>query len=570
MTVLGRLLPLLLAVVIVFFASVPTPAAVTNEDCLGCHDTLKNVSHGGVGCLDCHSSITELPHAEKLTKPACAACHDRVKNLYSADIHKTKGLDCGACHNAHYAQKEKKGCVTCHSKVSHAALPEKQRHLGSLACVACHGKPDGTKMKVRVSFKGGRAPSASSVDKDGNGIVDEAEWKQLQGALQEVSKGKGSPEKSFVVTGGFHTVTAKRVDCGRCHSAGGFFKEAALTIVDSNSYELKIDPRIFLRAFPSQQEFGRTVHGRAGVTCGDCHGAAGEPTKPGSGAWAIDSAVCAKCHQDIEKVYGLSQHAKLNAARCTDCHSPHSLRPYRELRAQERVAVCARCHGDYLKRHSWLPNTTLHFGYLECATCHSPRSEKSMVYFFADKSGDRKAPLTYSQLTTASGEDPLAFVEAQKAGPNGYDTGIGNLFTTLRARDKSAIIDASIIVTKVYHDYSETRLKERECITCHSREAGFYDSMLFQIPGKENVRYVPMKGTLFSSYPIGTAVDFFLLGEDKLTKKDFATFLGLKRGSEPPRALGFKLIDLFGLVVMFLALAAICVHAVLRIFMVKR
>jgi predicted CXXCH cytochrome family protein len=569
-TVRGRLLPLLLAVVIVFFASVPALAAVTNEDCFGCHDTLKGVSHGGIGCVDCHSSIKELPHAEKLPKPACAECHDRVNDLYNADIHKTKGLDCGSCHNAHYVQKEKKGCVTCHRSVSHAMLPEKQRHLRDLSCTACHGKPDSARIKVRVSFRGGRAPSPSSVDKDGNGIVDEREWRQLQTAFQETSKGKGTIEKSFVISGGLHTVTAKRVDCARCHSAGGSFREATLTVADSKSYELKIDPRVFVRAFPSEQDFGRTVHGKAGVTCTDCHGPATESAKPAQGAWAIDSKVCAKCHQEVEQVYGLSQHAKMDVAKCVDCHNPHSLRPYRELRAQERIAVCARCHSDYLKRHSWLPNTALHFGYLECATCHSPKSQKSMVYFFAKKSSDKKTPLTYGQLSAVSGKDPLAFVEAQKAGPNGYDTGIGDLFTALRGEDKSTIIDASIIVTKVYHDYSETRLKEKECITCHSREAGFYDSMLFQIPGRENIRYVPMKGTLFSSYPIGTAVDFFLLGEDKLTRKDFATFLGLKRGSQPPAPLGFKLIDIFGLVVMLVALAAICVHVILRIFLVKR
>lgn len=563
-------------------------AAVTNEECLGCHDTLGDVSHGGAGCLDCHSTVTDLPHAEKLPRPACAACHEHVAALYKSDIHETKGLGCAACHNAHHAGKEEKRCATCHNRVSHATLPGKEKHLGNLACVACHGKPEKTQLKVRAEIRGARAPDAAHVDRDGNGIVDPAEWQRFEASLRGASETKAAAEggvgglrKRYVVTGGSHTVAGKRVDCARCHSAGGYFNDATLTVADSTSYTLRLDPRIFVRAFPSEKDFSRTVHGKSGVTCADCHGAA-KTARPGSPAWAIGSSACTKCHEDIERVYGLSRHAKMGAARCLDCHDPHGLRPYRELRAKERMAVCARCHTGYLTRHSWLPNTALHFGYLECATCHSPGSGKSMVYFFARKSDGAKTPLAYNQLAAAAGEDPLAFVESlasieaavrggrQKAGADGYDAGIGRLFTALRERDRGTIIDASIIVTKVYHDYSETRLKEKECVTCHSREAGFYDSMFFLIPGKESVRYVPMKGTLFSSYPIGTAVDFFLLGEDKLTKRDFATFLGLKRGGAPGEALGFKLIDLAGLVVLLLVLAAFCIHIALRVLLVKR
>ena len=108
------------------------------------------------------------------------------------------------------------------------------------------------------------------------------------------------------------------------------------------------------------------------------------------------------------------------------------------------------------------------------------------------------------------------------------DASIGKLFTVLRKRDTHAIIDASIIVTKVYHDYSETPTKEKGCLPCHSREAAFYDSMFFAIPEKGSTDYVSVKGTLFSSYPIGTFVDIFLLGEDKLTKADFGPSSGEK------------------------------------------
>ncbi len=548
-------------VLVALFLVAPARAAVTNEDCLGCHDTLKGVSHGGAGCIDCHSAITDVPHAEKLPKPVCATCHPQEAGHYGKDVHKTQGLDCEKCHNAHNPDTDKKECITCHGKVSHAGLPATERHLSNLACVACHAKPDKTRLVVQVIIKGSEAPAQTSVDRDSNGIVDKAEWQRFRQALQGSTKGSTLIETSYKATGGLHTISAKPAACATCHGEGGYFKDASLRVSDSKSYQLRIDPRIFIPVLPSAEEFSLTVHGKNGVTCTDCHGS----EKKTDHGWSIDSSVCARCHDDVTKAYSSSAHGRLGAAMCLDCHNPHRIRTYKELTARERINVCARCHTGYIKRHEWLPNTTLHFSYLECATCHSPRSEKSMVYFFARESAGRKTFLSYDRLTALSQADPIDYVESHKTTNDGNDAGIGALFTLLRKQDKDAVIDASILVTKAYHDYSEIPVKEKRCVTCHSREANFYESMFFAIPGKESTHYIPVKGTLFSSYPIGTAVDLFLLGEYKLEKRDFATFMGLGKGGQAGEHLGFKLIDLFGIVVILLALFGVCIHVILRI-----
>ena len=173
--------------------------------------------------------------------------------------------------------------------------------------------------------------------------------------------------------------------------------------------------------------------------------------------------------------------------------------------------------------------------------------------------------IPYDRLTALSQADPNDYVESHKTASDGNDAGIGALFTLLRKHDKDVVINASILVTKAYHDYSETPVKEKQCVTCHSRQANFYDSMFFVIPGKESTDYIPVKGTLFSSYPIGTAVDLFLLGEDKLEKRDFATFTGLGKSGQARERLGFKFIDLFGIVVILLALFGVCIHIIVRI-----
>jgi hypothetical protein len=211
-----------------------------------------------------------------------------------------------------------------------------------------------------------------------------------------------------------------------------------------------------------------------------------------------------------------------------------------------------------VRRHAWLPNTSLHFDYLECATCHSPQSKKSLVFYFVRKSPAEKVKLSYDELVALTGQDPARAFGEQQGSP---DAQIGRLFTLLAQRDKTVTIDASIIVTKAYHDYSETHPRERECVTCHAREAHFYDSMLLLLPGRNSSTYIPVKGTLLAKYPIGTSVDFFLVGEEKMKKGDVYKFLHL-RG---PWELGLKLIDFFGLMTILVVLVGVAVHVVLRL-----
>lgn len=561
-----RILPAFLAVLLLLFFSIECRAAIKTEECLECHDTYKGYSHGKTGCADCHSAITSLPHPDKLPKPACATCHHKTVSSFDEGLHKRKGLECKDCHNTHFPLKEKKFCVSCHADASHETLPSAKKHLAGLPCIACHGKPASTELRVQIEVRD-RSVTVPNVDRDGDSSVNKAEWHAFDDLLQTKLKDKYSLRKLYVVSGDAHVIEEKPVPCARCHSIGGYFGRALLQVTGAAHFELQTDPHIFIPELPSGNDFGQTVHGKNGVICADCH----ISQKRIAEGWSENTGVCVKCHKEVAGVYGSSVHSKKGATHCVDCHNPHRIKAYRELRAEERVAVCSRCHKDYIRKHEWLPNTSLHFDYLECATCHSPLSKKSMVYYLARKTPFGKVPLSYDQLVALYGGDP-----ANVIGGTGdalpADSRIGQLFATLAKRDRSLVIDASIMVTKVYHDYSETRLKEKACVTCHSREAVFYDSIFFVLPKKGSVQYVPVKGTLISTYPIGTFVDFFLLGQDKIRKADIYAFLGAKWTGEAgvAPALGFKLIDFFGLLLMILIFAGIFVHLVLRIAVKKR
>ncbi|MGD0663022.1 MAG: cytochrome c3 family protein [Syntrophorhabdales bacterium] len=555
-----KVVVLFAALLALFIFALESRAAVTTEECFGCHDTYKNYLHGTVPCAGCHSSITSLPHPDKLAKPACAGCHQKMVSSFAQDVHRKKGIECKECHDVHYLNKAKKNCVSCHGSVAHSSLPSEKKHLASLTCVACHGKVGRTEVEVHLEIKGGKALSSFAIDR--NTLIDQAQWHALEDLLHTEYKGRYSIETTYQASGDPHTITAKPAECDACHGSAGHFTAGRLRITGSENLEIPIDTRIFIPELPSAKDFGKTVHGRAGVACTDCHTSqrkeADSPTEI--------SIVCAKCHEDIVAVRRNSLHTKMGVPQCTECHNPHKIRSYRELQAKERVAVCTRCHRDYLERHRWLPNTSLHFDYLECATCHSPRSEKSVVFYFAQNTPTGKVRLSYDQLFALSGEDPVGLVK--KDGP---DTEIGRLFTLLRRRNENLVIDASIVVTKPFHSYAETHLREKQCITCHSGEARFYDSMFFILPGKTAATYVPVRGTLLSTFPIAGFVDFFLLGEDKIMKSDVYALFGHGKAMDTRRTpgLGFKLIDFLGLLLIVLIVFGISVHIILRL-VVKR
>ena len=84
--------PSLSAALVVLFCA-GAGAALKTEDCLECHDAYEKYSHGGVACVDCHSTITSLPHADKLPRPACAVCHEKTAESFSRSLHSREGLD---------------------------------------------------------------------------------------------------------------------------------------------------------------------------------------------------------------------------------------------------------------------------------------------------------------------------------------------------------------------------------------------------------------------------------------------------------------------------------------------
>lgn len=539
-------------------------SAIPNEDCLGCHDKYTGFNHGKSHCWQCHSDVTSLPHEERLKKPQCSICHKSSEESYKKSIHFAKKLRCKDCHNTHFINKDRKTCSDCHINVSHKSLPAKERHLKTLNCLACHSKVETGSINIHIDTKNRDILKIKAIDRDENKFLDYIEWDQLLNILKKELKEEAEIKKHYEIkTGDPHEVMKKPVACKTCHGEKSIFKHATITIKGKTTLEIKGDYRIFVHELPSIEDYRHTIHGKKGVTCSDCH----KSDKP------VTDLTCLTCHKRIYEVYKGTAHAKEGATKCTDCHNPHRIRTYKELTSSERVMICSRCHKDYIDKHKWLPHTVLHFRYLECSSCHSPESKKGMLLSFATKEENGVKILPYHDFEKIFGKDIalLDLIDTNRDKTISLDEFTSFVNALKKKYPKEIVINTSIVVTDVHHNYSEKDLKSKVCNECHLLDAPFYKYILLSLPQKDGISFLPIKGTVLSAFPTSLFIDLCILGEIKIKHEDVKAFLKADLKDKPKvlKELGFKLIDFIGLTVLFFILICVFVHMLIRI-LVKR
>jgi len=370
-------------------AAKPVPA-VPNSECMDCHEAeLKarkkgetpvwvgvkpevydHSAHAKLNCVECHTGITETPHASKLAAVNCVSCHE--KSLPTHAFHPRIALSplpagedtsCVGCHGAHdtvpvkrkefafYDGAQTETCGRCHEAAkrdyaasAHAARPEGTKRT-TPDCLSCH--------QERIASRGAGRTAV--------------EMKLVQAKLCEschVDKAEVAGQSNLgakFVASFDHSVHGAALQAGKAEAAG----------------------------------------------CVDCHGAhaMNKAAVAGSRISRLRiTATCAKCHEDQAKLYDTSVHAaalkkgNLDSAGCTSCHGEHDIKGHKDPASPVNKAnlaqqVCAECHASVrlTRRYGLASDTFKTFSdsfhglavrggaveVVNCASCHGDHAIKS-------------------------------------------------------------------------------------------------------------------------------------------------------------------------------------------------
>ena len=228
---------------------------ISNSDCLDCHEAeplpknkggpakftgvrseyFKKSVHGGLNCVDCHTGITDIPHASKLPPPQCASCHAEEARQYATSIHGVSHM-MGASGAA--------TCTSCHG--SHEIVPVKQL--------------DSPVFKLNL-------PRTCGKCHDNPGLTEEYRLKYPQVADQFLDSihGRALEQMGLIVA----------PSCNDCHGVHDIKRSIDR---DSRTYHANVAKTCGTCHLGIEQIYNQSVHGqllakgdKRGPVCTDCH-----------------------------------------------------------------------------------------------------------------------------------------------------------------------------------------------------------------------------------------------------------------------------------------------------------
>jgi predicted CXXCH cytochrome family protein len=563
------------------------------------YEQFHSTVHRDLSCIDCHNDIEDIPHSQRLGMVDCSQCHEVIVGQYNKSKHAQVSLSlCFECHNPHattsfrkLSQKERTGiCLKCHEKDGHRWLPQRELHFQYLECTVCHApkaqkglffyiaaeNKNGERFKLNYQqledfTRGYNGDVAKAIDRNGNSVVEAHEINRFVAKLEEQGVSSPQLEETVLILQPYHNYTdevEQIKDCTMCHVPGApFYSQVMLRLPDKQGgwQSIAMDKAAVgkIPAIPSKDYYFTTVHGQSGVECIDCHAdltvlRAGERFE----VKGLKTPVCEHCHADVMTEYKDSLHAKVSEEICFGCHDPHSSIPFKELGVEQRKAICTKCH-DPERGHDWLPQKDLHFKFLECSMCHAPQAEKGIVFYFqkVDQEGKQQR-LEYSELTKLLDVQQPDLIKLLDSDSNGFleDREVLTFLTALKEKSpgEEITLGERILVLKPSHNYTDRGTKAKDCSLCHSARAEFYSKLIMEIPESGGgIRTLPMdKSILAGMYPIS---DIYLLGESRISKRDIADLMFVVR------KIGYKWLDVIGILFILGGLAFVGVHTFLRI-----
>jgi cytochrome b subunit of formate dehydrogenase len=370
-----------------------------NSDCLGCHSDktltkkragktvsiyvdekrLEASAHKGAPCIGCHSDLAgkELPHDEKVGRPACDSCHGEIVARYSESLHgkAVKKGDplaprCQTCHGSHDVVKVKDPkspvlpakipflCGRCHREGTavqlqhdipqsrilenytesiHGEALMKKGLTVAATCVSCHTShltlphTDPRSSIARANI----AKTCSAC----HSSIEEVHQKVIKGELWEKEA---------------HQLPAC-VDCHQPHKVRVVFYDRGMADAECLKCHAKKD----LKAkdgrpmFVDTQQLAASKHKEK--RCSQCHSEV-RPSLDRPCAAITQRVNCGSCHAQAVQQYQRSTHGQLvlkgdpNGPPCEECHGTHGVKgrtdPSSPTFVKNVPALCARCHRE--------------------------------------------------------------------------------------------------------------------------------------------------------------------------------------------------------------------------------
>ncbi len=309
-------------------ASSPGDDPPTRPGLLVTPASLADSPHAALDCVACHEDAARLPHPPRLQKATCASsCHPGPAASYDLGAHRA-ALDRG--------DRNAPTCASCHGGHDISCLSDRrapQNRLNSLfLCADCHsrhradGEGDDPKARITDYLASTHARAITR-----SGLPMAATCADCHGAHGVLPH--DDPDS---------TVNRARIPetCGKCHVG---VAEVYATSVHGRRH---------------------AEHNGKAAVCTDCH-TAHQISVASTPAFIADVVnECGRCHDSPDangervgtyyKTYHRSYHGQATslggerAARCSDCHGSHDIRPNDDpasrVNAANLVGTCARCH----------------------------------------------------------------------------------------------------------------------------------------------------------------------------------------------------------------------------------
>lgn len=303
----------------------------SQTDCLSCHadKTMQDANghsvavdsdkfhasiHGSLSCSDCHTSIKEYPHPEKLAAVKCDTCHADQSSAIGSSVHaKANAHPCTGCHGDAHAIFPK---GDARSAVYPLNIPK--------TCGNCHANEALAKKYGLQNVYATYMDSIHGYAVSKEGLLVAANCMSCHGSHNILSH-KDAKSQTFRAN--------VPETCGNCH--GGV-----------------------------KDEYRDGVHGKLVASgnmkapvCTDCHTAHGI-IQPTEATFRMQSTpICGSCHKEQLATYRDTFHSQLGllggyveTARCWDCHEAHRILPGSDPRSPvsrvNLVQTCSRCHKD--------------------------------------------------------------------------------------------------------------------------------------------------------------------------------------------------------------------------------